>query len=144
MSESKQTVENQSEDGFSVIEQSVKKYFIDIEHSVPRFQQELFDLQNEYYKAWKGMMNEGILLQKEFLNKAGFYLPEAVQKIIENMSEDLVKARLVRDNISITTIVTMKKNMRMWNDNAIMFFDLNKKIMRFLISGYTLKQENKE
>ncbi len=144
MSESKQTVENQSEDGFSVIEQSVKKYFVDIEHSVPRFQQELFDLQNEYYKAWKGMMNEGILLQKEFLNKAGFYLPEAVQKIIENMSEDLVKARLVRDNISITTIVTMKKNMRMWNDNAIMFFDLNKKIMRFLISGYTLKQENKE
>ena len=88
-------------------------------------------------------MNEGILLQKEFLNKAGFYLPEAVQKIIENMSEDLVKARLVRDNISITTIVTMKKNMRMWNDNAIMFFDLNKKIMRFLISGYTLKQENR-
>ena len=77
-----QTTEKQQKDNFSVIEQSIKKYFADIEHSVPRFQQELFDLQNEYYKTWKNAVNANISLQKEFVNKTEFFdIPDAAQKI---------------------------------------------------------------
>ncbi len=80
MRKSEQTTEKQR-DNFSVIEQSIKKYFVDIKHSVPRFQQELFDLQNEYYKAWKNAVSANLSLQKEFVNKIEFFeIPDAVQK----------------------------------------------------------------
>ena len=134
MTKSEQTSEKQSKGNFSVIEQSVNKYFVDIEHSVPRFQQELFDLQNEFYKAWKNAVNANLALQKEFANKTGFLdIPEAGQKIIESMNEEIAKARLMRDNISIATIETMKKNIKMWNDSADVFADLNKKILQYWI-----------
>ena len=61
--------EKQSKDNFSAIEQCYDKYFLDIEQSVPRFQHEFFNLQNEYYKTWKDAVQANILLQKEFVKK---------------------------------------------------------------------------
>ena len=140
MIKSDQITEKQQKDNFLVIEQSIKKYFVDIEHSVPRFQQELFDLQNEYYKVWENAVNANLSLQKEFVNKTGFFdIPNAVQKIIENMNEEFAKARLMRDNVSIATIETMKKNIKMWNDSAGIFADLNKKIMQYWIPVFSPK-----
>jgi len=138
MSSKNQTVEKQSKDNFSVIEQGYNKYFIDIEQSVPRFQHEFFNLQNEYYKGWKNIVQTNILLQKEFANKTElFNLPEPAQKLIESMNEELARARSLRDNISISTIETVKKNIKMWNDNATIFAEYNKKIFQFWMSTFT-------
>jgi len=138
MSSKNQTVEKQSKDNFSVIEQGYNKYFIDIEQSVPRFQHEFFNLQNEYYKGWKNIVQTNILLQKEFANKTElFNLPEPAQKLIESMNEELARARSLRDNISISTIETVKKNIKMGNDNATIFAEYNKKIFQFWMSTFT-------
>ena len=138
MSSKNQTVEKQSKDNFSVIEQGYNKYFIDIEQSVPRFQHEFFNLQNEYYKGWKNIVQTNILLQKEFANKTElFNLPEPAQKLIESMNEELARARSLRDNISISTIETVKKNIKMCNDNATIFAEYNKKIFQFWMSTFT-------
>ena len=125
----------QSKDNFSIIEQCCNKYFLDIEQSVPRFQHEFFNLQNEYYKTWKNAVQANILLQKEFVNKTGFFnLPESAQKIIENMNEELSRACSLRDNISISTIEALKKNIKMWNNNANLFAEYNKKMLQFWLS----------
>lgn len=142
MSESDQTAQTQLKNNFSVIEQSINKYFVDIENSVPRFQQELFDLQNECYKTWKNAVISNMFLQKEFVNKTGFFIPDVVQKIIESMNDEFVKARSVRDNVSIATIDSMKKNIKMWNDSASIFLNLNKKIMQYWILTFTPKPES--
>jgi hypothetical protein len=42
---------------YAVIDNVNKRYFSEIEYSVPHFQQTLFDLQNECYKSWKNMIN---------------------------------------------------------------------------------------
>jgi hypothetical protein len=138
VSDKNQTEEKQSKDNFSSIEKFFSRYFMDIEQSVPRFQHEFFNLQNEYYKAWKNIIQTNILLQKEFANKTKlFNLPEHGQKIIESMNEEFSRARSVQDSISISIIETIKKNIKMWNNNATVFSEYNKKVLQFWLYIYT-------
>ncbi len=130
-----------SEDNFDVIEQINKKYFSEIEHTVPHIQQILFDLQNECYKTWKNAVNANISLQKELSAKSGFnyILPEAAKTIFENMGEGTIQYRSLLNKSIITAIEAGKKNVKTWNQNVDVISDLNKKIMKFLLSAFMTK-----
>ncbi len=144
MSKTEQISKEQTKDNFAAFQQSSNKYFADVENSVQRYQQATSDLQDEYIKAWKNVVNANISLQKEFANKTGFNsnLPEATQNVIENITENVIKTRSVRDQIAVTTIEAAKKNIKAWNDNANTFADLNRNIMQSWISAFTPKREN--
>ena len=144
MSKIEQISKEQTKDNFAAFQQSSNKYFADVENSVQRYQQATSDLQDEYIKAWKNVVNANISLQKEFANKTGFNsnLPEAAQNLVENMTEQVVKTCSVRDQIALTTIEVTKKNIKAWNDNANTFADLNRNIMQSWISAFTPKREN--
>ena len=144
MSKTEQIPKEQTKDNFAAFQQSSNKYFADVENSVQRYQQATSDLQDEYIKAWKNVVNANISLQKEFAIKSGFNsnLPEAGQNLVENMTEQVIKTRSVRDQIAVATIETAKKNIKAWNDNANTFADLNRNIMQSWISACTPKREN--
>jgi len=144
MSKTEQISKEQTKDNFAAFQQSSNKYFADVENSIQRYQQATSDLQDEYIKAWKNVVNANISLQKEFANKTGFNsnLPEATQKVIENITEGVIKTRSVRDQITVATIEAAKKNIKAWNDNANTFADLNRNIMQSWISAFTPKREN--
>jgi len=144
MSKTEQISKEQTKDNFTAFQQSSNKYFADIENSKQRYQQATSDLQDEYIKAWKNLVNANISLQKEFANKTGFNsnLPEATQNVIENITESVIKTRSVRDQIAVATIETAKKNIKAWNDNANTFADLNRNIMQSWLSACTPKREN--
>ena len=144
MTKPEQTSDKQSKDNLTIFEKSSRQYFVNIESSVPHFQQVLFDLQNEYYKAWKNAINTNIFLHREFVNKTGlnFVLPEFAQKMFESMNDELVMARTVRDKISIATLDAVKRNIKMWNDNASIFANLDKNVMQFWISAFTPKPKS--
>ena len=65
-----------------------------------------------------------------------------LKKSFESINEEFAKARLMRDNISIATIETMKKNIKMWNDSAEVCADLNKKIMQYWMPIFSPKNES--
>jgi len=136
MSENKDTKNN-----FDLVEQIYKKYFIEIENSVPHIQQVLFDLQNESYKTWKNAINANMSLQKEIIenSKFNYDVPESLKSIIEDMSEETVKYRSLCNKIIIATIESGKKNVKTWNDNADSFVDLNRKIMHYWLPLFTPK-----
>ncbi len=144
MSKTEQISKEETKDNFAAFQQSSNKYFADVENSVQRYQQVTSDLQDEYIKAWKNVVNANISLQKEFVNKTGFNsnLPEATQNVIENITESVIKTRSVRDQITVATIEAAKKNIKAWNDNANTFADLNRNIMQSWISSFTPKREN--
>ena len=144
MSKTEQITKEQSKNNFAVIQQANDKYFADVEKCVPRYQQAISELQDEYVQAWKKVTNATISLQKEFVIKSGFNsnLPKAAQNVIENMTEGVIKARSVRDQIALTTIEVAKKNIKAWNDNANTFADLNRNIMQSWMSAFTPKREN--
>ena len=126
-----ENTEKSQNDDFAVIDKVSQRYFSEIEHSVPYFQQTLFDLQNECYKLWKNTINTNAELQKELLGKSGFNfrLPKVTQKIIDYTGEEIVKHRMACIKIAIATIESGTKNMKTWNDNANTFVDLNRKII---------------
>ena len=132
---------NDNQDNFSIMEKIYKKYFSEIENSVPHMQQVLFDFQNESYKTWKNMVNANLSLQKEFMeySKFGFIFPESFKIIIDNMNEEAVKYRSLYNKILITTIESGKKNVKTWNGNADIFVDLNRKIMHFWLPMFNQK-----
>jgi len=144
MSKTEQMSKEQTKDNFAAFQQSSNKYFADVENSIQRYQQATSDLQDEYIKAWKNVVNANISLQKEFANKTGFNsnLPEATRNIIENITESVIKTRSVRDQIAVATIGVAKKNIKAWNDNANTFADLNRNIMQSWLSAFTPKREN--
>jgi hypothetical protein len=129
------------QDHFNVVEQIYKKYFTEIENSVPHIQQVLFDLQNESYKTWKNVVNGNISLQKEFIEnyKFNFTIPEYIITLVENMSEETVEYRSLYNKTLISTIESGKKNIKTWNDNADVFMALNRKIMHFWLSAFNQK-----
>jgi len=107
MSKTEQISKEQTKDNFAAFQQSSNKYFADIENSKQRYQQATSDLQDEYIKAWKNVVNANITLQKEFANKTAFNsnLPEATQNVIENITESVIKTRSVRDQIAVDSVV---------------------------------------
>ena len=125
----------------TVFEKYINNYFVDIEHSIPRFQQELFDLQNEYYKMWKNNIQTTMTLQKEFSKKMGLVMemPQSYQKIIESMLEEAIKISLMRNQIYATWIDTAKKNIKIINNNSELFIANWKKIIDFWTCSSTSK-----
>lgn len=125
----------------NMIERLSKKYFLEIEHTIPHLQQTLFDFQNEFYKTWKNSINANISLQKEFVIKSGFNskLPDSMQKMIDSMNTENYKFRSLYNKTLIKSIETGKENIKTWNDNATTFVDLNQKIIRYWMSAFTLK-----
>jgi hypothetical protein len=130
---------------YAVIDKVNKRYFSEIEYSVPHFQQTLFDLQNECYKSWKNMINSNTELQKELLWKSGFnlMLPKVAQEIIDSTGERIIKYRLSCIKIAIATIEFGTKHIKIWNDNANMFLDLNRKIMHNWFSPFMMQSDVK-
>jgi len=136
-----ENAEKPQKDDFEVFDKVNKRYFAEIEHSVPHFQQTLFDLQNECYKSWKNSVNANVELQKELFGKSGFnfVLPKVAQKIIDDTGEEVVKYRLACIKVAIASIESGTKNVKIWNDNANTFIDLNRKIMHNFLSPFMPK-----
>ena len=127
----------------NVIDRVAKKYFLEIENSVPHMQQVLFDYQNECYKTWKNVISANISLHKEFLEKSGLDsgVTDAAKSLVENASEEALKYRAYCKNIAITNIGTAKQNAKTLNDNAELFTDLNRTVMQYWMSAFLPKRD---
>ena len=133
-------------DDFAIIDKVNQRYFAEIEHSIPHFQQTLFDFQNECYKSWKNTVNTNIELQKEILGKSGInlVLPKVTQKIIHDTGEEIIKYRMACTKIAIDTIESGTKNVKTWNENTKNFLELNRSITHYWISSFLPKSYDKK
>ncbi len=126
---------------YEILDQLNNKYFTELEHSVPHMQQTLFDLQNEFYKTWRNVITANTSLYKEFLSNSGYQSPQAAKDIVENLSEEALKFRIVYNKFAISNIETVKNTAKTWNDNADAFVDLNQKIMHYWLDAFSQKRK---
>ena len=143
---SHQEENNQDKSAFNMIEKNTDAYCLDIENHVPHIQQILFDLQNEYYKAWKSTIKANILLQKQFTENLGLkqHISENSWKIFEDMHEEIKKSRAMNHKLLVSAIEINKKNIKTWNQNVENFSEFNKKVIEFWTSLLNPKRENKK
>ena len=133
-------------DNFQLMDKITTQSFLEIEHKIPHFQQILFDLQNEYYKIWKNSINSNLLLFKEYVSKSGFdsSLSSPMNSIVSDVHDEATKYRDVCNKIGVSVIESSKKNAKTWNDNAKLFDEMNKKIMKFWMPSFVTQSSNSE
>jgi len=134
--------ENKNLEDFHLLDELNKKYFTELEHSVPHIQHTLFDLQNEFYKTWRNTVTANTSLYKEFLSDSGydFMSSKAAKDIFKNVSDEALKYRELWNKFTISNIESVKKNAKTYNDNAGAFVDLNRKIMHYWLSAFSPKR----
>ena len=121
----------------NIFEEINKKYFTELEHTVPHIQQTLFDLQNECYKSWRHAVDSNTSLYTEFLSSSGYKFPKAAKDILNTLGEETTKYRTVCNKLVISNIEYVKNTAKTWNDNADAFVELNKKIMHYWLSTFS-------
>ena len=136
-----ETTQTKSKDAFHAYQENVDKLFNGIKQSVPQYHQSITNVQQEYLQAYENMIDSAITLQKEYAQKAGIAanLPEATLKVINDTTEELVKAASVQNQVTLATIDATQQNIKTFNDNAKSFADLNRNILQSWISVFARK-----
>ena len=138
---SKNETTTNPKDVFSVCQENVDKLFSGIRQSVPQYHQSITNVQQEYLQAYENVIDSTIVLQKEYVKKAGIAanIPEATLKVIHDTTEEFVKAASIQNQITLATIDATQQNIKTFNDNAKSFADLNRNILQSWISAFTTK-----
>ncbi len=140
MSKNEQTQSN-PKDLFSVYQENVDKFFNGIRTSVPQYHQAITNVQQEFIQAYENIADSTVTLQKEYARKAGIAanIPEATIKVIQDTTEEIVKASSIQNQVTLATIDATQQNIKTFNDNAKSFADLNRNILKSWISAFTTK-----
>lgn len=140
MSKNEQTQSN-PKDIFSVYQQNVDKFFNGIRTSVPQYHQAITNVQQEFIQAYENIADSAVSLQKEYAKKAGIAanIPEATIKVIQDTTEEIVKATSIHNQVTLATIDAAQQNIKTFNDNANSFAELNRNILQSWISVFSTK-----
>ena len=130
-----------AKDVFSVYQESIDKIFTGIRQSVPQYHQSITNVQQEYLQAYENVVDSTITLQKEYAKKFGVAtnIPQATLKVMNDTTEEFVKAASIHNQITLATIDATQQNIKTFNDNAKSFADLNRNILQSWISAFTTK-----
>ncbi len=140
MSKNEQTQSN-PKDIFSVYQQNVDKFFNGIKTSVPQYHQAITNVQQEFIQVYENIADSAVSLQKEYAKKAGIAtnIPEATIKVIQDTTEEIVKATSIQNQVTLATIDAAQQNIKTFNDNANSFAELNRNILQSWISVFSTK-----
>jgi len=140
LSKNEQTQSN-PKDLFSVYHQNVDKFFNGIRTSVPQYHQAITNVQQEFIQVYENIADSTLTLQKEFAKKAGIAanIPEATIKVMQDTTEEIVKATSIQNQVTLATIDATQQNIKTFNDNAKSFAELNRNILQSWISVFTTK-----
>jgi len=140
LSKNEQTQSN-PKDLFSVYQQNVDKFFNGIRTSVPQYHQAITNVQQEFIQAYENIADSTLTLQKEFAKKSGIAanIPEATIKVMQDTTEEVVKATSIQNQVTLATIDATQQNIKTFNDNAKSFVELNRNILQSWISAFTTK-----
>jgi len=136
-----ETTKVNSKNLFSVYQENVNRMFNGVKKSVPQYHQSITNVQQEYLQAFENIIDSSIILQKDFVIKSGIVsdVPSATLKVIDDTTEEFVKASSINNQIVLATIDATQQNIKTFNDNAKSFANLNKNILQSWISAFTTK-----
>jgi hypothetical protein len=123
---------------YTTYKQNIDKFFDDIEKSAPQYLQSITNLQQEYTSSWRNTIESAISLQQEFTTKAGINtnVPVAVIKAVNDVTEEVIKARAVQNKVVLAAIDATRQNIKTFNENAKAFAGLNENLYQSWISAW--------
>jgi len=131
-------------DIYSVCQQSIDKYFKEAKSNAATYLQSVSDLQQEIVESRKNNVESAISLQKTMADKLGINtkIPDESLDIARNFAEQTTKAWNIQNQLVLTSLETLSKNIQAFNDNSQTFAEMNGKLIDFWAS--IIKQKNQE
>ena len=118
-------------DIYSVFQQSLDKYFKEISANASTYLQSVSDLQLEIIESRKKNVESAISLQKTMADKLGTNtkVPEESLNIATAFAEQTTKAWNFQNQLMLTSLETLSKNIQAFNDNSKTFAEVNGKLI---------------
>ena len=118
-------------DIYSVFQQSLDKYFKEIRANASTYLQSVSDLQLEIIESRKKNVESAISLQKTMADKFGTNtkVPEESLNIATAFAEQTTKAWNFQNQLMLTSLETLSKNIHAFNDNSKTFAEVNGKLI---------------
>jgi len=118
-------------DIYSVFQQSLDKYFKEIKENASTYLQSVSDLQLEIIESRKKNVESAISLQKTMADKFGTNtkVPEESLNIATAFAEQTTKAWNFQNQLMLTSLETLSKNIQAFNDNSKTFAEVNGKLI---------------
>jgi SMC interacting uncharacterized protein involved in chromosome segregation len=130
--------QTESKDIYSVYSHNAERFFDEVEKSIPQFHQSITNLQRACISAWKNATESAISIQHEFAVKAGTQnVPTAMTKVIDNVSEEMIKAQSVQNKAALAAIDATQQSINTFHENSKSFNWLNQSAMQNWISAFT-------
>jgi len=131
-------------DIYSVCQQSIDKYFKEAKSNAATYLQSVSDLQQEIVESRKNNVESAISLQKTMADKLGINtkIPDESLDIARNFAEQTTKAWNIQNQLVLTSLETLSKNIQAFNDNSQTFAEMNGKLIDFWAS--IIKQKSRE
>jgi len=138
--ESKET----SDDVYSVYEESLAKYFSEVKENAANYLQAVSDLQQEIIESRKKNTEHAIYLQKAAADKLGVNsnIPDNTFDLARSFAEQATKSWNLQNQMVLTSLDTLSKNIEAFNKNSKSFEEINKKLIDSWAS--TIKQYSKD
>ena len=132
----------ESKDVYVTFKHNMDKFFDEIENSILQQQQSITNLQRSCTTAWKNIIESSISVQREFVNKSGtnVNVPPAVAKVINDASEEMIKAQAVQNKTLMAAIDATQQGINAFNENAKSFTGLLQSAMQQWISACVPKR----
>ncbi len=129
-------IDEKPNDIFTECIKNVEKFFDEVNKTTPVYHQTATDVQQRYLQAWKNVIRESVMLEKEFAVKSGviFDTNEDSWKAIQNMTEYAITSYQNQNKLAMNTAETSQKIFDMFNENTKVFAALNKDMIEFMSS----------
>lgn len=134
----------ESKDIFSICQNSVEKFFSEIEKTTPKYQESAAELQKNYIAAWKNVINSAIALEEEYAKKAGLRVdvPDAAKESVRTITKQVSDAFTAQNKAVMNSSEITKQAFNAFNENTKLFASLNRNIMGFMMSVLEQKSKN--
>jgi hypothetical protein len=118
--------------------QNVNRYFDEMGKTASEYFQSIANLQRAYAAAWSNAAESVISIQREFARRAGIStgLPEAITKIANDPTEEIINAQAVQSKMVLAAIDATIQNISTFNENARTFMGPSQNLMQSWISAF--------
>jgi len=126
----------ETRDIFSICQNTVEKFFNEVEKTTPKYQDSAAELQKNYIAAWKNVINSAIALEQEYATKAGLRidLPAAARDSVRSITKQVSDALAAQNKAVMNSAEVTKQAFNAFNENTKSFAALNRDIMGYMMS----------
>ena len=126
----------EKKDIFSICQNTVEKFFNEVEKTTPKYQDSAAELQKNYIAAWKNVINSAIALEQEYASKAGLRidLPAAARDSVRSITKQVSDALAAQNKAVMNSAEVTKQAFNAFNENTKSFAALNRDIMGYMMS----------